>query len=310
MNIMRTLLLVFDKNYTFFPHICQNDITIENTWSTKRFNERFSVRACGKIPFLSNFILSKNLGKWKNQINSYDKIIIFDTTYNEALAYWLKRRARNAKIYVYLWDKKNRERLRKNCAFPLYSYNRADEKYNMRYNPLFYCKELWEENNVPSVYQNDIFYAGRIRGRSKTIENMVRLLEKCPSRNLFWIVDDKKQIKSLAGKPVLDEIKPYEDLLVQIRESKSILEIINEGENGAFTLRILEAIFLNRKLLTNNSEIRNAFFYNESQFFIIDEKTTADGIMQFMEAPLQGANESVINYFDVHAWIERFESNE
>jgi hypothetical protein len=62
--------------------------------------------------------------------------------------------------------------------------------------------------------------------------------------------------------------------------------------------------------LTNNSEIRNAFFYNESQFFIIDEKTTADGIMQFMEAPLQGANESVINYFDVHAWIERFESNE
>ena len=55
---------------------------------------------------------------------------------------------------------------------------------------------------------------------------------------------------------------PYEENIAKILESNCILEIVREGFIG-FTQRYYEAIVYNRKLLTNNAEIKELPYYDE-----------------------------------------------
>ena len=44
------------------------------------------------------------LGKWKNEINKYDKFIIFESLYNEKVAKKIKRTKKENKVIVYFWN--------------------------------------------------------------------------------------------------------------------------------------------------------------------------------------------------------------
>ena len=101
----------------------------------------------------------------------------------------------------------------------------------------------------------------------------------------------------------------YEDIQRIIMESKCILELQMEGQSGC-TLRTLESMFLNRKLITNNKDIVNYDFYNPNNIFVIenadDFKDRFNDILKFMRSPYQKLPDMVKNNYKFCKWLERF----
>ncbi|WP_171905660.1 hypothetical protein [Eisenbergiella tayi] len=68
---------------------------------------------------------------------------------------------------------------------------------------------------------------------------------------------------------------PYEKNLKIILESDCILEIMHPGFQG-ITQRYMEAVCYNKKLLTNNREIKKDFFYDPDYMSIFDDPEEID----------------------------------
>lgn len=96
----------------------------------------------------------------------------------------------------------------------------------------------------------------------------------------------------------------YDDYLQNLRESKAILEIVPENVVG-LTIRTMEALFFNKKLITNNKDIKNYDFYNPNNIFIIGEDSE-DKIKQFINSPFELIDRKIVEYYDFENWIKRF----
>lgn len=77
-----------------------------------------------------------------------------------------------------------------------------------------------------------------------------------------------------------------------------------DGTNG-FTLRVLESLFFEKKLITNNINIINCEFYNKNNIFIIN-KDNLDDLNDFLKSEYKKIDKKIINYFDYESWLNRF----
>lgn len=73
-----------------------------------------------------------------------------------------------------------------------------------------------------------------------------------------------------------------------------------------WTLRVIESLINQKKLLSNNREILRADFYRPENILVFDGKTTAEEIKSFLLRPFIPYNEEVIEEYLVGSWIRRF----
>lgn len=76
------------------------------------------------------------------------------------------------------------------------------------------------------------------------------------------------------------------------------------GQSG-LTRRPLEALFYNKKLLTNNPWIVEFDFYQKSNIFLLQELNIAE-IQKFMQQPSTLIPDMVKMKYDIHSWLEKF----
>ena len=84
-----------------------------------------------------------------------------------------------------------------------------------------------------------------------------------------------------------DELQPfykrkflkYAIYIKRALSARAFLEILQPGQSG-MTIRTLEALFLNRKLITNNNNARTLDIYHPNNIYVLDgkEKRTGKGI--------------------------------
>ena len=72
----------------------------------------------------------------------------------------------------------------------------------------------------------------------------------------------------------------YFDNIEKVKQSDIILEIVQIGQTGV-TLRSIEAILFNKKLITTNKSIKEYDFYNPDQIFILEDQNYSD-IIKFL----------------------------
>lgn len=94
----------------------------------------------------------------------------------------------------------------------------------------------------------------------------------------------------------------YQQNLDNIAQCKALLELNNEGQSGP-TLRAMEVISFRKKLITNNSYIKNYDFYNKSNIFILGEDDPST-LKEFINTPYQDVPSNVIERYDVNTWIK------
>jgi hypothetical protein len=136
------------------------------------------------------------------------------------------------------------------------------------------------------------------KGRLHDILRIEQIIKQKGLRTFFYIVDEKEYRKY--RKPRVS----YETYLTWIDKSKCILDIVQEGQTGA-TLRVMESLFFNKKLLTTGKSIVNEDFYNSTNIFVIGQDSW-ESLHDFMTKPYQPVPEKIINKYEFKNWINRF----
>ncbi len=287
---------MINKEETLIVKICNDDIFY-------KYLKNYNVGKYYKIntnKFLFKVIRKFNLpiipfvmGEWKKDIKKYKLFVFKDNGYNMQISKYIKRHNKNCKIILYFWNPINEYTKRflgdKNID-EIWSFDLEDvKKYNLKYNPQYYSKTVKLPNKG---IKSDFIFLGRNKNRKKYIENLDKELKEHNVNGTFKIIESEK------------DLVEYEDYLKLVDESKAIIDIVSENQNG-LTLRPMEALFFNKKLITNNLDIVNYDFYNPNNIFVLG-KDDMNNIKQFIDSPYEPVNEEIVNYYDFEEWIKRF----
>ncbi len=143
----------------------------------------------------------------------------------------------------------------------VFTYDKADaEKYGFIHFHGVYSRPDAIRSKSESA-QEDILYIG---GENARLETLLKCYERFKAEGLktcFRIVKVEKERQKYADDIVYNEEIPYDQVLAKVKRCNCILEVLNAKRKGT-TLRAFEAVFLKKKLLTNNENIVDMQFYD------------------------------------------------
>ena len=186
-----------------------------------------------------------------------------------SIKFWQKlRKEKNLHFFLILVDSMHGhsshmlEMKKRMDAFPfemIMSYDKADcDEYNFVYIGLNYYSKYTDI--VPAKQRSDLYYISSVKkGRKKLLQKIYRMALEKDINVIFKIYSLWRFINY--GKSIR-EVLPYEKVLSDVLSTNCILEILQEGQT-AQSLRYLEAITYNKKLLTNNLNVDRLPFYDE-----------------------------------------------
>lgn len=76
-------------------------------------------------------------------------------------------------------------------------------------------------------------------------------------------------------------------------------------KQAGMTLRTLEAVFLNKKLITNSKDIVNTPIYSPNNIYVIGNDEPRS-IKEFLETPMTPLPSSIVRNYNIEHWIEQF----
>ena len=243
------------------------------------------------IPGLDSFFF----GDWNKNLNEYTKIIINDAMFNNNILKYISKKNAVASKYVYYTNAVRNSRIKPNNIpkdWRVYTFDISDSKeFDIEYSPEYYTEH---QENIKYDLKYDVCYVGadKTNVRLKNLLDIKEVLRKNKVQNFFHIFRVLKKYNKYELQETTNMFLKYEDIQRIILESKCILELQMEGQSGC-TLRTLESMFLNRKLITNNKDAD-------------DFKDRFNDILKFMRSPYQKLPDMVKNNYKFCKWLERF----
>lgn len=241
------------------------------------------------LPFYSLW-----LKDWYKHLNDYDYVIIHMSSITRFLPFYISKANPNLKIKCWYWNTIDKDTLpikTDNSNIEYWSFDKADcEKYGLNYNVQYYCQP--DDNLLTKEKNIDVYFVGREKGRKETIESFK---EECKKQNLkcdFSIIKDDSS-----------EIIPYKEIQEKLSKSKAVLEINKENQIG-LTLRALESLFFNIKLITNNELICDQDIYDEQNVFVIN-KDDISRLKEFINSDYVNHDE-IKEKYELDKWISNF----
>lgn len=273
---------------TWLDHNLQAEVIFKDVSKPLRALRRIVTT---KMP--ANF-LSYWLNNWKTELENYNTVIIHASELTNHLPKYIHHLNPKIRIIYWYWNPVNKHTLPKlvtdnNVEF--WTFDKSDKKkFNMKYNVQYYTNNLIVgKENV----KYDVYFIGHDKGRASYIS---RIKESLSSQNISYY------IKVIPDKS--NQFIPYKRVVKELIRARAILEINQRGQEG-YTLRALEALFLHKKLITNNVSIRKADFYCKDNIFILD-KSNIVGLKQFLATPYNHKVDKLENKYTVEAWFNNF----
>ena len=221
---------------------------------------------------------------------------------------------------LYMWDSlRNKPNAKK--LLPqfdrIYSFDPKDLNFsdNIRFLPLFYNNDF---RTVESYTNKEIKYAVSFIGtvhsdRVRLVKKILKHYENsgfetfsffyCPSKLLFIL---KKLFTRELDKISYSEVSFKSISKVQIKDvvlkSNAIIDIHHPEQNG-LTMRSLESLGLNKKLITTNASIKGYDFYSSNNIAIIDRHSPVISD-KIMTSQYSVPNADIVNQYSLHNWLK------
>jgi hypothetical protein len=188
----------------------------------------------------------------------------------------------------------------KKLSWELWSFDQGDcQKYGMRFNKPFLAASLVKPDDRTPTIKQDVFFIGTDKGRKERILKIKDMLDTLAISSKIIIVDPK--LENSISAPM-----PYCEILFEVQQSKAILDVHMEGEEG-ISQRELEALFYRKKLLTTRKEVKNRDFYDPRNIYIIDFlHCHSDEILQFLDSPMAEVSGEIVESYFFDEWLKRF----
>lgn len=308
---MRVLVLTIDNNAYYFNRIKYDNLLVDNIFKNNNWNNDTILKILRKLKMK---FTRYYYGDWYKVLSKYQKVIVMDvallTDYN--LLSNIRKKSPKVEIYLYSWNivknvdvyKKLRKATDKsNVNF--YCYDRGNcSKYNMFFNTIMYDETLKISN---SRTEYDTLFLGFLKDKKEKLMNLYTAFKEMGLNSKIVIIDYENKNNDLP----FDTLRQYVDYyqyLGMVGQSRSILDITQEGQDG-FSMRVMESIFFNKKLLTTNKSIVKADFYNENNILVINlDNINLAEVYRFFEKPFIDYPEKVRKYYSIEEWAKRFKS--
>ena len=258
----------------------------------------------------------------KTKRKEYDFVFIIDPeAINEDILKELRMQQPRAKFLLYLWDsivnKKGRRQLFKHID-KVYSFDRfdclSDDKIIFR--PLFFTDKFLSSStdNNNDNYDYIIAFIGTIHSdRFKIIKQVLRIVESYKFKVfLFMYIQGKRMYfyrkfirREINGASVSDfSYTPLSknEIVSIIKRTKCILDIQHPSQTG-LTMRTLEALGSQKKLITTNADIINYNFYNSNNILVIDRKDKDANMYDFLIRTYQPISSEIVNMYSLEGWL-------
>lgn len=182
-------------------------------------------------------------------------------------------------------------------------FDKNDLSYNKKLLPItnFYCDYDKEIPNVDDC-EFDVFFVGSlIRKRMNAI---FKFIEKANQLNLKLNINilcsDKDNYKDPNINFITKHMK-YEENMENLKNAKMVVDFLNETHNG-LSFRSFEALYYNKKLITNNKYIKEYDFYHPNNIFVWDGKNL-DGLDEFIKTPYIAVKEDIKLKYGFKNWL-------
>ena len=233
-------------------------------------------------------------------------IIVFDSSFTRYNLKLLRERLPNSKIVFWYWNTVDNDKylnlIRSTCS-SIYSFDKLDcEKYNLKFIPQFY----WNYKNLNEIKEFDILFVGNVKNRLTNIENIYREFLALGLNVFFYVTKSNPNDKSAYIDLKEDDI-PYTEVVKLISKSKCILDLSKYGQSG-LSLRPVESLFFQIKLITNNAHITEYDFFNENNICLIDDKK--QDFRSFLNLKPKKNSEKIINKYHINNWLSKIISDE
>lgn len=251
-----------------------------------------------KLPFQALWY-----GDWKKEIYDYDMIIVNAANLNWQILSYIKKKNPRTRLIVWYWDIVNEEnqldeKYKSICE--IWSFDAKDcERYGMFHNTQFcYFDDLGRKDIL-----FDVMFVGRDKGRMQQLEEICDLLRKKGLTVYTYVQRDKRE-KGHSEKKISKPME-YKEILNLVAQSRCIIDIPKAGQTG-ITMRVLEALFYSKKLITTDKDIFKAEFYNAANIFIWDNPSEEE-LQHFFSIPYEPVSNEILNKYTFAAWIRNFE---
>ena len=109
------------------------------------------------------------------------------------------------------------------------------------------------------------------------------------------VQEDVKLVESKA-----DYVSNYDNIKLSA-QSKCIVDVMSPEQQG-LTLRPFDALFLEKKLITNCASVKKFDFYDPANIYVI-EGDDLIGLDEFMATPYKKLDETLVCRYEVNQWI-------
>lgn len=259
-------------------------------------------RAIRRVLIKSVHLQCLYVDSWINSINQYDMIVVPADKLTLKIPEYLNKKGYRGRLIWWYWNPVNVEaspspNLINRQLCELWSFDKRDcEIYQMRYNTQYFFAR-YPRKNTPIT--QDFYFVGKEKGRYSVLKELEKKLASFGYSTKFIITANSPRENSHK----YDFPISYKDNLQRDQESRCIVEINQENQVG-LTLRSLEALFFEKKLITDNTSIMEEEFYDENNILLLEE-VSKDSVHEFINKPFQAKN-SAVQFYDFNSWIERF----
>lgn len=181
----------------------------------------------------------------------------------------------------------------------IFSFDSADcQRYSLAMIEQFLPFSLYEIQRLQKESKSEnkrcFFVGGYEPIRAETLKILTPELENSGYKPDFYLLDkynnhdsypDNCQNKRLSYIENIDKVK-----------HASVLLEINKPEQRGLTLRALEALIFNKKLITTNASIRSMDLYDPSRIFIYNVDDI-EGLQDFLQSPLPYVDEKLLSKY-------------
>lgn len=249
--------------------------------------------------FIENTLIEKAKG-----LPEYETILVMTTDFFSE-EFLTIIRSKTKKLIGNHWDGLNRtpnvySKLKFFDKFFVFDKNDVDEKKNIFFLTNFFFD--FEENKTEFTIENDVFYIGTfVEERFKALNEISKKLsEQKINQKILLFSWDKKETE---GEIIFtNHFLTYDENIDNVKKSKTLLDLKLKEHNG-LSFRFFEALKYNKKLITDNPDVKNYDFYKKDNIFIIREDSENE-LKNFIESPYQEISLKVKNKYSFENWFK------
>ncbi|WP_446787730.1 hypothetical protein [Macellibacteroides fermentans] len=183
----------------------------------------------------------------------------------------------------------------------VYTFDSSDAiRYNFYYTGLMYSYKHVAKKRIES----DIYFVGVNKNRLATLRKIYKKLTDNGVNCDFYVAGVNEQ-DVVADGIIYNKRCSYNEVVEKLQSYRAILEVLQNGQSGV-TLRYYEAICYNKKLITNNPEVKKLPFYSSDNIFVFNDICEIDPCWVLEGTPDYGYK----GEFSPLNWIRRIGNEE